>query len=232
MVLMLGLTGCASTNTTPPGDKPDIVQQDIAYTVKSGDLLGTIAERFTGRHEDWRVIAAHNGISDPRTLAIGATLMIPGSLVQTTESVTAQLEQEASIGEMSTRQNNLRSRISIPTGSSVSVARGRAAAGDEIAPIELSAVDTNRSFDLEPLDEPVTSDAAASLDESESPTLVVSGTYYPKGIYEEPANYARLIQRAAPGTIFPIESKVNTWYRIITDEGVGYIRQTDSVIVD
>jgi len=53
---------------------PDRTQ---AHVVQRGDTLSAIAARAYGRPDDWRAIAASNGIEDPRRLAPGQTLAVP-----------------------------------------------------------------------------------------------------------------------------------------------------------
>jgi nucleoid-associated protein YgaU len=70
--------------TAPPGassvDRP--TEGDLLYTVKAGETLGDIAARLTGSADNWRMIAAHNGITSPSALRAGTTVMIPRSLVK------------------------------------------------------------------------------------------------------------------------------------------------------
>jgi nucleoid-associated protein YgaU len=50
---------------------------DKAYVVKRGDTLSSIAGALYRDPAQWRVIAAHNDILDPRALVSGTTLRIP-----------------------------------------------------------------------------------------------------------------------------------------------------------
>lgn len=47
------------------------------YTVKKGDTLRSIAEKFYGDPADWQRIAKLNGIKDPDALKAGRTLKLP-----------------------------------------------------------------------------------------------------------------------------------------------------------
>lgn len=232
VLLTFGLTGCATTGTKPTADTNAVAGWEISYQVLPGDRLGGIAERFTGRFDNWKAIAEANDITDPRTLAAGQTITIPGSLVKSAKSTTTEQDSDSSVRESSAVASNSRSPISVTTGNGVSIARGRNTAIDENAVIAVFPVEVNRSFDLQPLDTPLAQNRTERSYDSAAPQIKVIGTYYPKGIYAEPANYARLIRRAAPGTLFPLESEVNTWYKIMTEEGVGYIRQSDSALID
>lgn len=55
------------------------------YTVKSGDVLWSIAVRFLGDGRRWTEIATLNGITDPRTLQVGKVLRIPSNLTATAQ---------------------------------------------------------------------------------------------------------------------------------------------------
>ena len=80
MVLLLWLTGCATTQqSTSAGGSANSVNQQIkqdqaVYVVQRGDTLSGIGARFgvTSRQLQYR-----NGIADPRSLEIGVRLIIP-----------------------------------------------------------------------------------------------------------------------------------------------------------
>ena len=62
----------------PP--KPKIIEPKspypIQYTVKPGDSLGKIAEKFYRNHRSWRKISEHNSL-DPSKLRVGQKIEIP-----------------------------------------------------------------------------------------------------------------------------------------------------------
>lgn len=65
-------------------DEEEIVEdheEDTAqvrqYVVKSGDTLGKISKNVYGTSANWKKIADHNGISNPKLLKVGMTLRIP-----------------------------------------------------------------------------------------------------------------------------------------------------------
>lgn len=57
-----------------PRQSPDV---DKSHVVRRGDSLASIANLAYNDPTQWRAIAAHNGILDPRRLAPGTTLQIP-----------------------------------------------------------------------------------------------------------------------------------------------------------
>ncbi|MFK7996228.1 MAG: LysM peptidoglycan-binding domain-containing protein [Granulosicoccus sp.] len=236
---MLVASGCATSTIKPIAVEIPAIEQDTVYEIKPGDTLGTISQRLTGRIDNWKPIAEHNAITDPRTLAVGQVINIPSALTKTATQQVIQVEtgQPAALSPTritTTAASNPEPQISVATGNGVAVVQAKPVPVNDSADITVSPIEVNRTFDLEPLAEPevlATDDEQPRFD-SAAPQIRVSGTYYPKGIYQEPAIYARLIQRAAPGSVFPLESAVNDWYKIVTDEGVGYIRQSDGLLVE
>jgi len=59
-----------------PGSSDGEVPGPTIYVVQRGDTLYSIARRFG---TTWRVLAAVNGLSDPRSIHVGQQLIIPGA---------------------------------------------------------------------------------------------------------------------------------------------------------
>lgn len=51
--------------------------EEKTYVVKSGDTLGKISKSVYGTSGEWKKIAEHNGITNPKLLKVGMTLRIP-----------------------------------------------------------------------------------------------------------------------------------------------------------
>ncbi len=226
-LIALAATGCATTATTT-ATAPEAAYtapKSFTYEVKSGDRLSDIAMSITGNISDWKSIASFNGIDDPRSLAVGDTLVIPEELLPETLSRKGKINNSV----IQVAANNS-SPLPIPTGNTVSVARTTTVANDQIAVFPVSV---NRSFSLQPITEPIQQSAlvtSSSRYDALAPTIRVLGTYYPIAVYREPANYSQLVKRVAPGTEMQLDSAVNDWYKIVTDDGFGYIRKSDSVL--
>ncbi len=210
------VSACASTNSSrdqavkatqvaPP-------TKVITHRVKTGDRLSDIAKIYTGSAENWREIAAFNEIANPRKLRVGAKVEIP-------ESLTANY-----VGEK--QQVPTTQLVERPAGSVVDVTK------DEETGVVIKTVNDNRNFELKPIS--VSSDSAGTQTSPTSESLYVKvvGSYYPKGVYSQPAAYSQLLLRVAPGTVFQFESKVNDWYKVQTDKGTGYIRLVDGLILE
>lgn len=227
LLAALSTTGCASIGQFAPGadtdaQTADTSAHDVLYDIKYGDSLTRIAKRITGELDNWQIIAAHNGISNPGSITAGDTLRIPTSLLQNTQRITNNF------ATVSLASSALTSRR---TG--VSFARLLPSLPDVNATIKVSAVDVNRSFSLLPIGSYEVSKAARKTANpvSTAPKITVTGTYFPKGVYKQPADYAPLLQRVAPGSVFELEYKIGDWFKVKTDQGDGYIRYSDVTLV-
>ncbi len=219
------LVACGSTpeqqpvQQTLPDDVPYQVTEDynsgvISYTVQRGDRLSDIALEFTGQSSTWRDIAQYNNISDPRRLREGMILEIPTDMIPGYERPAPQIQPQ------------VRQSVPVTQSSSLAVRTEQPA---EVAPVVVTPINTNRNFDLNPIDADSTNQSRSFA--GAGAQVKVVGTYYPKGIYTQPAYDSKLIMRVAPGTLFVLDSQINEWYKIQTSTGSGYIRTNDAAII-
>lgn len=79
--------------------------------------------------------------------------------------------------------------------------------------------------------EPLVSDTGASMEITHNaniPTEIkVSGTYYPKAIYNDADFSSSLLMRVSPGTTLQVADAIGSWFKVETEEGVGYVHQRD-----
>lgn len=66
---------------------------DFIYTVRSGDTLSELSQRYTGTSVHWPTLQNLNNVTDPLTLPIGKSLRIPFSII-------AEIPGEAKISYM------------------------------------------------------------------------------------------------------------------------------------
>ena len=198
-----GSTSSSVSNTPPVAPSMEV----IVHTVKSGDRLSDIAKQYTGTVENWRNIAAFNEISNPRRLRVGTLIEIPMSMSP------GYVDNRASAN-----RNTLPATLSTPTVDEPT---------PDIAAVVIESVDNNRNFELKPLPTDLSQQASTA-----SAYIKIVGSYYPKGVYSQPAPYSTLLLRVAPGTLFEFDRKVNDWYKVNTDKGAGYIRAVDGLIIE
>lgn len=224
IILASILGGCATGKQTYTTSTPTQSDFEALYTVKPGDRLTDISRKLTGNQNHWQTIATYNNIENPDLLSVGEIIAIPGSLlgdffpdtVSAASSATALHNSKGSATRPSL----------IPNTSAIALQRPMQLPGKVVEEVIVTSVNRNRSFKLEPFRtlNPVQTSASFTA----GARIKVIGSYYPKGIYEQPANYAPLIMRVSPGTILELELEVNDWYKIKTDKGIGYIRMDDS----
>ncbi len=229
--LALGLSGCATTG----GGNNAPTAQDIPYSVKPGDSLGEIARRFTGEFNNWEAIAIHNDITDPRTMAAGQVVMIPGNLLIQAYRVDPPAAETSDISDSGPDDNAIRletnnpTRLPVTTRSNSGVRSARETESSTESNIR-SAGSAPPSVQPDPIDASRAVVTTATAGDSQASVVRVIGTYYPKGIYDRPSNNARLIRRVSPGTLFQLEEQLGNWYKIRADESTAYIRVIDSTL--
>ncbi len=69
----------------------------IPYTVKKGETLAIIAEKFYGDIKKYSLIASYNFISDPKTLEPGQKLVIPISDLEIVESKAKKSDEKKAV---------------------------------------------------------------------------------------------------------------------------------------
>ena len=67
--------------------------------------------------------------------------------------------------------------------------------------------------------------AASTLQDGE---IMVSGTYYPKAIYNEANFSSSLLMRVSPGTRLKVAKTIGPWYEVVTDKGTGFVHSRDT----
>jgi len=63
--------------------------------------------------------------------------------------------------------------------------------------------------------------------ETNSDWVMVSGTYYPKAVYNDANFSATLLMRVSPGTKLLVSRAIGPWYEVKTDRGIGYVHSRD-----
>lgn len=232
-LLLISLQGCATIpdQTSPPDIEPSTVYDTIIeHTIESGDRLVDLSAKYTGDNNQWGAIAAYNDITNPRSLKIGDIVAIPYSLIP--EALrTEELRLSTRVfGEDATRKDvagnpNAPATLPVSPTSTLALKRQAAPASSDVI---VQPVTTNKSFDLKPVDESELRRTGSTS--SEAAKVRVIGSYYPKGIYQQPASYSTLLMRVAPGTVFELEREINDWYKVVTADGIGYLRSVDGSI--
>lgn len=219
LVPVIASQGCAQSSIKTSDSSQ---ASDTEYMVKPGDRLGDIALEITGEVEHWKAIATHNGLDDPRALQVGTRLLIPASLLAKEDAAETAVEHAA--------------KVTASESASVTQPAARPTLAVQRTPdanVVVSPVTINNNFNLKPIDDADNKELQnGGVEAAGLRQIKVIGSYYPKGVYAEPATSSRILMRVAPGTRFNLERQLDNWYKIITDQGTGYLRAVDGRILD
>ena len=98
-----------------------------------------------------------------------------------------------------------------------------ASASDLPADKELVTVEANFQGNPETLELARSADTGEQTGEADSDGIMVSGTYYPKAVYNKADFSSSLLMRVSPGTRLVVSKAVGPWYEVMTEKGVGYV---------
>ena len=215
------------------------------FKVLAGESLWFFSERTTGNAANWTKIAQANGMSESEAnnLRFGQTIKVPVDMV--IDGATAGQQQaaaEPTMKQASEKDAALAVADAIqPTESKAPDAKVTLAAATD-KPATGSAADdikiVEANFQSEPPKELQLAKRADDLlakQEAATPAgaeaddaIMVSGTYYPKAIYNEANFSSSLLMRVSPGTKLTVSKAVGPWFEVVTDKGVGYVHSRDT----
>ncbi len=178
--------------------------------------------------------------SDPQIEPDNARLSVPVPEQKPTQATTQLAEQqspeadeeELAITVITTASAAARkSNESTTTDNRLDILNESSNMLDETQPIKIVEATFKSSKSPAPaLPEPVNESAAAIATDknTQSPAqIMVSGTYYPKAVYNEADFSSSLLMRVSPGTTLQVSKAMGSWYQVKTDKGLGYVHQRD-----
>lgn len=196
------------------------------FAVLAGETMWDLAKRTTGDATNWKAIAAANGMTEKEATFIkyGQTLDIPNDLLK---SSTAVVETVVAETESTTDTPVIAAAVEAqpePVEKIVAAGAELPAAAEE----ELKIIPT--TFKSDP---PVVNEVAVAESENTAPVqrqgewIMVSGTYYPKAVYNDANFSASLLMRVSPGTELEVIKSIGPWYEVKTEQGVGFVHSRD-----
>lgn len=214
----------------------------VALKADLGETLWDMAKRTTGDATNWKPIAEHNGFSesDIGRIRYGQTIYVPAELAK------------AEFGGDKVEENSV-ATIELAEPDAVAEIPAADAAADAAATDNLVAASTENT-DQQAID--ATAELVAStnnlLDETQDIQIVeatytstdvesvvpvevsqtdqiimVSGTYYPKAVYNEADFSSSLLMRVSPGTEMTVSKAMGAWFEVQTENGIGYMHSRD-----
>lgn len=229
-------TVVAATDEIKPGNAEDIMTNATALQVESGETLWDFAKRTTGDALNWKTIASKNLFGDAQIASIrpGQKIYVPTDLVRYRDAngvLIAKGEEGnvdgAAIGVMPKSQDAIEASAAVLAGTNTPEAPAADAATGDIKIVEAAYQDDTgvKPVTAESLSEEVAE--ATEADMSKLGKVMVSGTYYPKAVYNEADFSSSLLMRVSPGTQLLVSKAIGPWLEVQTDKGVGYVHSRD-----
>lgn len=106
--------------------------------------------------------------------------------------------------------------------------------GPRLVKVRTAPVRTNRNFlgnPYNPAKVAVGSRIPLNAPDQLSRWVMVSGNYTPKGVYLRPDSSSRILTRIAPGARLRLEKTIDGWFKVETEQGVGYLRGHDAKVL-
>lgn len=236
----------------PGANKQDVVAaastvNDASIKLSPGETLWDFAKRTTGDATNWQAIATHNNFTEKQAVVVraGQSITVPGALVKpdldlaavSAESAAPQVASAEPVIAAAETQDA--SAISVADETAVVASSELLAeastldetqlSGDATAPMTIVEATYKTDASLAPSTVERTFDDSGNLTLQEvvHGEIMVSGTYYPKAIYNDADFSSSLLMRVSPGTTLQVSKAMGNWFEVETNKGVGYVHQRD-----
>lgn len=216
----------APSPVAPAAEQP--ADDASGFRIQDGETLWDFAKRTTGDATYWQAIAAHNGFDEKRAVTVraGEQIFVPEALVRPELSETvvaaAPSEPEPRMVPIAEASAALPAEPGLPADATVALNQPLADQPtilDETRDIRIveAAYRAEQSS--------TAPDAAPAADMPSE--IMISGTYYPKAVYNDADFSSSLLMRVSPGTTLRVASVDGPWYAVETEDGVGYVHDRD-----
>lgn len=194
-----------------------------SFKVQAGESMWEMARRTTGDATNWKNIAAANNMTPEEAALIkyGQSLEIPNDLLKTpTEGAATPAIAVAPVEEV----------IESVEVASAPVAVEPAVVEDS-AVTAIEDVDSLKivpaNFQAEPTVIKSAGEEIPAVATDDADWVMVSGTYYPKAVYNDANFSATLLTRVSPGTKLQVSRAIGPWFEVKTPHGLGYVHSRD-----
>lgn len=216
----------------------DVTENAEPFEIEPNESLWYFAKRTTGDATNWKAIAAQNNFTEKQAVTVraGQTIFVPKPLIKSDADTVAKVAKPATNeATEATTVAAAQTTLNNTDGEAVEAAAGALASAtsilDETQPIKIveakfqadGTAETPAAVDATTL----AAEASQQLDSNAGQQIMVSGTYYPKAIYNKADFASSLLMRVSPGTQLTVSKAVGPWYEVMTDKGVGYVHTRD-----
>jgi len=203
-----------------------------SFGVQAGETMWDLAKRTTGDATNWKAIAAANSMSekDATFIKYGQNIDVPDNLLKSADSVENIVAEAGSetAEPVLAAANESQQPVSTEIQTGVSVAAAMPLKDNAVASAsadDLKIIPTTFKSDPPTINE--TAGGVAPALANEQKWITVSGTYYPKAVYNDANFSASLLMRVSPGTKLEIVRAIGPWYEIKTEQGIGFVHSRD-----
>ncbi len=227
--------------SAPASEAPalaDITENAEPFEIEPNESLWYFAKRTTGDATNWKAIAAQNNFTEKQAVTVraGQTIFVPKPLIKSEADTVAKVAKpDSNEATQATTVAAAQTKLNNTDGEAVEAAAGALASAssilDETQPIKIVEAkfqaDGNAATPATVDATTLAAEASQQLDSNAGGQIMVSGTYYPKAIYNKADFASSLLMRVSPGTQLTVSKAIGPWYEVMTDKGVGYVHTRD-----
>ena len=206
-----------------------------AFKLNPGETLWDFSKRTTGDATNWQAIAGQNNFDEKQAVVVraGQTIYVPEAMVK------AELDVAANTNKPLENASNEVAQVVVvaaatPTSNSEAISAStellaNASTMEDTQPLKIVEATFKADETITPLPVLEAIEAAPTVQDSGSGPehIMVSGTYYPKAVYNEADFSSSLLMRVSPGTQLEVSKAMGNWFQVETDKGVGYVHKRD-----
>lgn len=230
----------ADAESTAPDTILDPSSGAVALKADVGETLWDMAKRTTGDATNWEAIAEQNGFTeqDIGRIRYGQTIYVPLEMAKTelggeniviasTVPAADDTDADAVATDQLVAQTATTPAAPAPNSDAEAIdasadlmadANGILDETKEIKIVEAAYQPDNAESLLD--DQPIAEGATGQV-------IMVSGTYYPKAVYNEADFSSSLLMRVSPGTEMTVSRAMGPWFEVQTEHGIGYMHSRD-----
>ena len=226
--------------------------QEIAFNLNTGETLWEFAKRTTGDATNWQAIANHNNFTEKQSVTVypGQRIFVPQSLmnagydvtespapatddvppsataVQAVDTAVAEPIMAAALPDISQELAEIQQPVEVDGVTDTQAEMTRVSLTDQSHAMAILKAHYRAEDNPEPVvatEDPQTVEENTHVPEA----IMVSGTYFPKAVYNEADLSSSLLMRVSPGTQLEVSRSMDPWYEVKTDEGLGFVHQRD-----
>lgn len=212
-----------------PVNSANIMDNATALPIGEGETLWDFAKRTTGDATNWKIIAEKNLLDDQQISKIrpGQKIYVPTDMVRSRDANGVLIAKGAEGTVPTATVGGTQPLNKEAIDASAAVLAGTNQPDGKIKIVE-AAFQDNKGIT------PVTAESlseeaalAVADDASQTGKVMVSGTYYPKAVYNQADFSSSLLMRVSPGTQLLVSKAIGPWLQVETDKGIGYVHSRD-----